>query len=83
MSEIEINEDNCVLSEMELLEIKSMIKERYKYTPTNQPQKIFQKITKLNDIVKYMEEQGILVYGGDAELVLSKRGKEKLGISNE
>lgn len=89
MSE-EINEDNCVLDVDELDYITKAMDKFLRTDALNYEQfinvkasQIFQKINKLNDIVKYMEERGLLVYGGDAKLVLSKRGKEKLGISDE
>jgi len=91
-----INEDSWVLDKGDLSIIEGAFEscieqhnnfwKKYnitmKFIPSYMPE-LFKKITLLNDIVKYMEERGLLVYGGDAELVLSKRGKEKLGINNE
>jgi hypothetical protein len=63
----EINEDNCVLSEVEIGMIDVAFGQMYQLDDVIKIpfEKLFIKITKLNDLVKYMEKRGILIYSGD------------------
>lgn len=63
MSEIEINEDNCVLNDMELVltciifEPRKRVKINFKNKETKEMlDKIFQKIKKLNDMAKELRK---------------------------
>lgn len=87
---IEINEDNCVVTDIEMDYITKAIEVFLRTDALNhrkfincKASQIFQKITKLNDLVKQLKESGMLVESKKQKVIFSKKFKEKMGIVDE